>query len=1060
MSRPARPGCSGRFGRLRTVGVLPIALLAGLLPASQHRAAATAAPPPPSDAALAAEPARHDLTREQFYLVMPDRFANGDRGNDRGGLTGGRDTTGFDPSDPAFFSGGDLKGLSDRLDYIKGLGTTAIWLTPVFKNKPVQERGGRGVANYHGYAITDFTRVDPHFGTDKELAAFIDRAHRKGMKVFFDVLTNHTADTVHYAENEYGYRSKGSHPYLDTEGRPFDDAAGPRPVNADSFPYTPRTAAADRDAKTPAWLNDPTMYHNRGESTFAGESGLNGDFMGNDDLWTERPEVVEGMKRIYERWVRDYGVDGFRVDTAKNVDMDFWTRWAGALDAYAAERGKKDFLIFAEAYSADAAITAPYVTKGGLDSTLDFPLQAVTRNYASRDGSPRDLSKVLAQDYRYTTGTANAYEQVTFLGSHDMGRIGGFLTRDNPGAEEAELLRRDRLAHELMFLGRGNPVVYAGDEQGFTGEGGDNDARQPMFATGAKAYLEDDQLGTDRTHADDAYDTRHPLYRAVARLSKLTKKHPALRDGVFTERLAGPAEGPGVYAYSRTDPRTRVEYVVAHNNTSRPETVEIPTGAARKAYTRLYGGAGGHVVRSGADSRATVTVPPLSSLVLKANTPLPAPSSRPTVELHAPGDGATGTVELSADVDGGGGRLDRVVFAAQVGNRPWKVLGSADHAPYKVTQELGPEVPEGTRLRYKAVVVDSAGRTASALAAGRAGRTPPPAAPTVRRPYAVVHYQRPDGDYDGWRLKTGNGREAAFAGRDAFGAFAWVKTDGSAGKVAYTVEKNGTADGPERTVDLSRTGEVWVRTGEQDQSEQRPEDAVTEPPRDGARAVIHYHRPDGDYTGWGLHVWDGAARQSDWDVPVRPVRTDAFGAVFEVELNPGAGSLSYVLHKKEEKDVAGDESLDVKLYGHEIWRVAGEPSYLTPAVGGSLGLDLSAARARWVDEDTVAWPSGGAGVAGRQLVYAPEGGITLKDGALSDEGHWLRLDPVKNGAAGDGTAVFTVDPRDRHRIPEARRARQLLATQRATDGALLGATSVRAEAPGRGREVSPAPRGR
>ncbi|GHE73393.1 hypothetical protein GCM10018785_46880 [Streptomyces longispororuber] len=124
------------------------------------------------------------------------------------------------------------------------------------------------------------------------------------MKVFFDVVTNHTADLVHFAENQYGYRSKGAFPYLDREGRPFDDSAGVRPVDADSFPYTPRIADADRHARKPAWLNDPTMYHNRGESTFAGESGLNGDFMGNDDLWTERPEVVAGMERIHRQGQR------------------------------------------------------------------------------------------------------------------------------------------------------------------------------------------------------------------------------------------------------------------------------------------------------------------------------------------------------------------------------------------------------------------------------------------------------------------------------------------------------------------------------------------------------------------------------------------------------------------------------------------------------------------------------------------------------------------------------------------------------------------------------------
>ncbi|WP_267882362.1 alpha-amylase family glycosyl hydrolase, partial [Streptomyces griseus] len=89
-------------------------------------------PQPPSDRTLAAQPARHDLTREQFYFVLPDRFANGDTANDRGGLTGTRLETGFDPTDKGFYQGGDLKGLTQRLDYIKGLGTTAIWMAPLF----------------------------------------------------------------------------------------------------------------------------------------------------------------------------------------------------------------------------------------------------------------------------------------------------------------------------------------------------------------------------------------------------------------------------------------------------------------------------------------------------------------------------------------------------------------------------------------------------------------------------------------------------------------------------------------------------------------------------------------------------------------------------------------------------------------------------------------------------------------------------------------------------------------------------------------------------------------
>lgn len=190
-------------------GVLAAALAVTLLPALPAAAATARPPAPPSDAKLAAEPARHDLTREQFYFVLPDRFANGDPRNDRGGLTGSRLETGLDPTDKGFYQGGDLKGLTDRLDYIKDLGTTAIWMAPIFKNQPVQGKGDDVSAGYHGYWITDFTQVDPHFGTNADLERLIDKAHGKGMKVFFDVITNHTADVVDYREASYSYLSKG-----------------------------------------------------------------------------------------------------------------------------------------------------------------------------------------------------------------------------------------------------------------------------------------------------------------------------------------------------------------------------------------------------------------------------------------------------------------------------------------------------------------------------------------------------------------------------------------------------------------------------------------------------------------------------------------------------------------------------------------------------------------------------------------------------------------------------------------------------------------------------------
>ncbi|WP_028800768.1 pullulanase-type alpha-1,6-glucosidase [Streptomyces sp. 142MFCol3.1] len=1046
-----RPGRS----RLRAA-VLAAALAVSL---AQPLAARAETPPaPPSDAALAAQPARHDATREQFYFVLPDRFANGDTGNDKGGLTGSRLSTGYDPTDKGFYQGGDLKGLTRKLDYIKGLGTTAIWMAPIFKNQPVQGTGKDASAGYHGYWITDFTQVDPHFGTNKDLETLISKAHAKGMKVFFDVITNHTADVVDYEEKSYDYLSKGAFPYLTEDGRPFDDAdyadgtEGFPSVDADSFPRTPTVPAAKKNAKVPSWLNDTTMYTNRGDSTYAGESTTYGDFSGLDDLWTERPEVVSGMEKIYEKWVRDFGVDGFRIDTVKHVNMEFWTQWATALDAYAARHGRKDFFMFGEVYSADTSITSPYVTEGRLDSTLDFPFQEAARQYASQGGSAQKLASVFGDDYKYTTDKANAYEQVTFLGNHDMGRIGTFLNQDDPKATDAGLLKKDQLANELMFLSRGNPVVYYGDEQGFTGAGGDKDARQTMFASKVADYLDDDEIGTDRTHASDAYDTSAPLYRRIAALSALRKANPALTDGVQTERYA--ADGSGVYAVTRTDARTGAEYVVAFNNAGEAKTATFATGSADMTYRGIYGTR--DTARTDGDKKITVTVPAGSAVVLKAAGALAEPVTKPTITLKAPDAGATGTVELSANV--AGGRLDRVVFAAQAGNGKWRILGSADHAPYKVTQAIGKDVPAGTALRYKAVVIDSAGRTASATATSTTGTPPAPEVPTASsRDYAIVHYKRTDGDYDDWGLyawgdladgeSTNWPASHPFTGRDAYGAFAYVKLKPGASNVGFLViDKDGNKDvSADRTIDVTKTGEVWVEQGSTDVLTKRPD----YPAQDKTKAVVHYHRADGNYDGWGLHVWTGAANPTDWSNPLKPVKTDAYGAVFEVPLTDGATSLSYIIHKGDDKDLPTDQSLDLKSSGYEVWLLSGQEKYLLPQPAGSAAaLDLTTSKAVWIDRDTVAW-NGADGAASTQLLSSRDGSIAAKDGTLtSDDERWLRLTRTSLTDAQkaefphlkDYTA-WSVDPRDRDRVRQALGG-QIVASQRAANGAVLAATGV------------------
>ena len=1039
----------------RVAAVTVTALAAALVQPLAARADTPS--PPPSDARLAAEPARHDATREQFYFVLPDRFANGDPRNDKGGLTGSRLATGYDPTDKGFYQGGDLKGLTRKLDYIKGLGTTALWMAPIFKNQPVQGTGANASAGYHGYWITDFTQVDPHFGTNKDLETLIDKAHAKGMKVFFDVITNHTADVVDYEEKSYDYLSKGAFPYLTKDGKPFDDADyadGKRDfpdVGGDSFPRTPAVPAAKRNVKVPSWLNDPTMYHNRGDSTFAGESSAHGDFSGLDDLWTERPEVVRGMERIYQRWVRDFDVDGFRIDTVKHVNMEFWTQWAAALDTYAAKRGRSDFFMFGEVYSADTDVTAPYVTQGRLDATLDFPFQEAARQYASQGGSAQQLAGVFGDDYKYTTGKANAYEQVTFLGNHDMGRIGSFLKQDDPKATDAELLAKDRLANELMFLSRGNPVVYYGDEQGFTGPGGDKDARQTMFASRTADYLDDDRIGTDRTHAEDAYDTKAPLYRQISALAKLRKANPALTDGVQQQRYA--ADGPGVYAFSRTDAKTGTEYVVAFNNAGEAKTATFPTGSAGMTFQGIHGTDASP--KSDGDKKITVTVPAGSAIVLKAAGRLARPATAPTLTLKAPAAGATGTVEVTADVDGG--QLNRVVFAAQTGNGKWQTLGSADHAPYQVTHTIGTNVAPGTALRYKAVVIDSAGRTASALAASTTGTTPPEEQPSASsRDYAIVHYKRADGDYTDWGLyawgdlaegeATEWPKSHPFTGRDAYGAFAWVKLKPGASNVGFLViDKDGDKDvSTDRTIDVTKTGEVWIEQGKDTATTERP----AYPAPDKGKAVLHYHRADGNYDGWGLHVWTGAANPTDWSNPLKPVKTDSYGAVYEVPLTEGATGLSYIIHKGDEKDLPTDQSLDLKANGHEVWLVNGQEKYLLPQPAGSAAaLDPTTSKAVWIDRNTLAW-NGSDAAASTQLLYARDGSITAKDGALTGDAKWLRL---SKGELTDAQKAkfphlkeydaWTVDPRDRDRVREALRG-QVVATQHTANGAVLAATGV------------------
>ncbi len=661
--------------------------------------------PTAADRELAGDSLRSPLTREQFYFVMADRFANGDPSNDAGGLAGDRLTTGLDASDKGFFHGGDVQGLSDKLDYIAGLGTTAIWLTPSFKNRPVQGAGADVSAGYHGYWVTDFTQIDPHFGTNAELESFIDEAHGRGIKVFFDIITNHTADVIDYEEQQYGYVTKEADPYRDASGNAFDDrdyAGGddfPELDAATSFPYTPVFRSdADRTVKVPAWLNDPTNYHNRGDSTFAGESSTYGDFVGLDDLFTEQPDVVEGMTDVYRAWV-DLGVAGFRNDTAKHVNMEFWQQFAPAIRDHATSIGNDDFFAFGEVYDADPAYLSRFSTTGRLDATLDFGFQAVGTGFAKGAATTR-LRDFYADDDHYTDVDSNAYASPTFLGNHDMGRIGTFLQGTD------SVLERDRLAHALMYLTRGQPVVYYGDEQGFVGDGGDKDAREDMFPSRVASYNDNDLIGTDATTAAANFDTTHPLYRSIRDLAELRRTYPALADGAQLHRYS--SNGAGVYAFSRIDAQEDREFLVALNNATSAKTVTVPTEMRRAAFTQVWPAANGRM-HTDDEARTTITVPPLSAVVWRAASRLPKRKVAPAIHLEKPSTGGVvgGRAPITVGVPDGG--FNQVTVAwRHVGADAWTPLGTDDNAPYRVFHDVD-ALPHGALLEYRAVLRDSSG---------------------------------------------------------------------------------------------------------------------------------------------------------------------------------------------------------------------------------------------------------------------------------------------------------------------------------------------------------------
>lgn len=413
--------------------------------------------------------------KDVLYLIMPDRFADGDPSNDQ---PPGSEGT-YDRSNPQAYHGGDLRGVIDHLDYLQQLGVTAVWLTPILANDP------RGT-DYHGYGATDMYAVEPRLGTLAEYRELSDRLHRRHMKLVFDDVPNHV---------------------------------GPHHVWASDPPL-------------PDWFHGTSAHHEENKYVFApvtdphaseatAEDALDGWFVNTlPDMNQQNPVVAQYETQNMIWWIEEGGIDGLRIDTFPYVQREFWQQYLGELTTlypHLTEVG--------EVSIGDATVNAYFAggrTLAGVDTHLttpfDYPLYYTLLNVLVKGQPMSQLEEGLRLDWLYPHPEA----LVPFIGNHDQLR---FLSQ--PNATPALL----RLGFGLLMTLRGMPELYSGDEIGMLG-GADPDNRRD-FPGGFPGDKADTFTAAGRTAAQNA------MHDWVAALGSLRAKTPALQGGRQQTLLAG-----------------------------------------------------------------------------------------------------------------------------------------------------------------------------------------------------------------------------------------------------------------------------------------------------------------------------------------------------------------------------------------------------------------------------------------------------------------------------------------------------------------------------------------
>jgi glycosidase len=459
-----------------------------------------------------------------MYLIMPDRFANGDPTNDEPAEAPGS----HDRAKPRAYHGGDLRGIKNHLPYLKELGATTLWLTPIVKNGAAQD--------YHGYGAVDLYAVEPHLGTLQDYQELVTAAHQQHMKVFFDAVPNHVGPKHPWAANaplpDWFHGTLQHH--LDSfspvkgsfYGRPSGQATGSDPFEALVDPHAPLS-----------------MKKNLTEGWFFGVL---------PDMNTENPMVAQYLLQNSIWWTEASGLDGFRVDTFPYVSRKFWAEWHAGL-----RRLYPYLTTIGEVFHPDPSVTSFFVggvkrydgIDSGLSTEFDFPTYFTIREVLLQNAPVGRIADVLRHDSLYV----HPEMLVPFFANHDVPRFASAA-----GSSAA----KQKLAFGLTLTLRGIPEIYYGDEIGMPG-GADPDNRRD-FPGGWIGDSNDAFTPAGRTRE------QQEIFAYVQSLLKFRGEHEALRGG----RLWHLASDETSYVFVRESEEERL--VVAFNNSGKPKELRIP----------------------------------------------------------------------------------------------------------------------------------------------------------------------------------------------------------------------------------------------------------------------------------------------------------------------------------------------------------------------------------------------------------------------------------------------------------------------------------------------------